>query len=291
MTLSVETNGGAPARAEEIFRRRPVQVGDRTVYVREAGTAREHGVVWLLNAFFMSLDFWSVLAAHLSQRYLVISPELCPPESSDMNPLTLQVEELTHLIEAYGGRPRHIIGWCTGAGLAVKAAARLRDRLSSLTLLNGAYVLAEYSGKHTEFETTMPQFMSKAVENRAAAQPVYMLFQSASKREVSGASYRGFTSAVYDTFEQFMDYARIIHSYNASPIDGELGALSSPVLAVTGDRDTTAHMEKTKHVAARIRRSELVVCAGMDHYGLHGDARVVGLVEEFLARAHRPGTE
>ena len=134
------------AEIEARTRSKLVRVGDQLVHVERAGRGE---AVLLVHGFGCSGHSWRKILPALARRYSVIAPDLngfgWTQRPKDPAAYSLEGQEalLVGTLRALGIDRFHVVGHSYGGGLAIWLAARMPERVRSLTLV--ASVLPDYS--------------------------------------------------------------------------------------------------------------------------------------------------
>jgi len=273
-----------------LFEWRNVQTDDEVqlrTYV--AGQVRRPAVI-LVNSFGMSAESMVELAARLTPRYRVITwrPRGLDAVSEDADcSLDRHVRDLGLIMSAYELRRAHVVGWCTGADVALAFAQREPTRAMSLTLLNGA--LLRGTASETRFQRRLRILVAGASRSLEHAHGYYEALSSGKisaardalqrveRVDTTREHYAGLLDDVDPEFLHLMSrpfvtpqamhrYARCMQTFIA-----ESGAkwpeqpLNMPVLVVTGSADSIANAEASRIFARRLN-AELLDLPGGDHF-------------------------
>jgi pimeloyl-ACP methyl ester carboxylesterase len=236
--------------------------------------------VLLVNALGQGCEPWARLRARLSRRHTTLwSPDLALSGSE-------QVDALVRLLQGYG-RPLHLLGWCTGPKTVLRAAARRRDLVASLTFLNPSF---KGPGRPPEVDTAYEVELAgllRAVHGqpRIADRLIAVL---RAQRAAGGASQVGIPDELRESSGlPFLDTPNLL-AYAAQHLDfwaddpladAAVRDLDVPLTVICGAVDVVVAPADVRTVAARFAQAKVeVVDAG--HFALHTHAAEVARVIE-----------
>ncbi|MEU6153488.1 alpha/beta hydrolase [Actinosynnema sp. NPDC047251] len=198
-----------------------------------------------------------------------------------------QVDDLFAVMDHLGLAEAHLLGLCGGAVLAVVAADRAPDRVSSLSLWHGDFDLGDDSPK-TDHQRNLQALMAMAADSEK---------QAASVHAVLAHTMLGVAPPLLAHLVVY-PYARpdLLHRYcvlnghiMAADLRPHLG-IGHRTLVVTSEDDATAHPDGSRVVADRLAGATLTVLPHGDHLSLfRAEPHVVDLALRFLADPRTPG--
>ncbi|KQH75354.1 hypothetical protein AO501_24490 [Mycobacterium gordonae] len=248
----------------------------------------------------MPIEFLAPLAEKLSKLSPVITWESRALPSggnearSIQTDLDRQIQDGIEILSSTGAEAAIIIGWCTGARIALEVASRWHGELTGLALLNGGYNFENC--KQTAFEANMANSMP-----RIAADPKYaeMFFKGIFARE--GAASRSSAAASkllasasaqdiylaslpFQSAENLFTYARLLSGFfDGGPRINT--AYASKTLVLTCNEDLTVSPESSHLVAEMMPGCQFHMVNGGDHFSLYWDKIYIDYAEKFVARA------
>lgn len=270
--------------------------------VYSAGDASAPTVL-IANAAGMPVEFVRPLSQHLSENFHVLTWESRTLPSahgySEAIAVTLDrhVADAAEILAAFGKQAALIIGWCTGARLALRFARQLPAQTRGLVLVNGVYYRTDW--ERTSFERNMEVVMPRIARNRKYAKVFH--------RAIFGRSSVGsgqdeneapptlnkllsstdpelihLTSIPFHNPDHLFRYARLVSAFALEPASEE--ELSSPfqTLVVTADGDVTTHPRSSELVASKLPKASLITIEGSDHFALYKDSRCISAISAFV---------
>ncbi|MDP2228293.1 MAG: alpha/beta fold hydrolase, partial [Moraxellaceae bacterium] len=270
------------------------------LYVRDNPTA--YKTVVIINAFGMPVDFVVPLSERLCRDHRVITwesrclPSNAMPASSAAASIGAHVQDLQAILDHLGLEQVHLVGWCTGATVAIRFAAEFPHRTESLSLLSGGYNL---SGAHeTPFQINMREIMPLIAADKDQARFFFeTLFKqtdfngvedgeasSSLNRILSSTNPRHahLTSFPFRNEGVLFNYARLINALISEPIEKDITRIIKPCLVATGLMDVTASPESSIVVSEFLSGSDLFVDPESDHFMLHDNKLLHRRVHEFI---------
>ncbi len=126
--------------------------------------------------------------AALARSFNVLTWEarlLLEPASSACHPSALSIDahlgDVNALLDYFALSSAMLVGYCSGAALAIHAAARCA-RIERLALVNGAYFASPGECEQTQYERDVLDIASQVSASRGAAAEVHRKYFSARPR-------------------------------------------------------------------------------------------------------------
>lgn len=266
-------------------------------------------VVVLANAIGMPVEFWTAFAKTLTQDYFVLTWETrgCPNTELLCN-LTEHLFEhhsldFVAVLDHFACPQAHVVGWCSGAQIALKAASAFPARVKTVACINGSFG-GDNGVQMTNFEIKLREVMAKiSVDARMAeiyfnvvygnkegsgvdAEDLYEKNNQASAVLTSvDPALLHLTSRPFETVESLFRYSRLISASLNESIHDWIDHVKAPVLVYSGQRDETAHPDCSRWIAGRLAQSALVIDNEGDHFTFYNESSVASTVNKFLAEA------
>lgn len=267
------------------------------------GNHRPSDAVVIVNAFGMPVDFLVPLSRKVAETHNVITWESrgVPSRSGDNGDISCSLSEhaldMREIMDQAGVFRCHVIGWCTGATVALRFASEFPDRVASVTLLNGGYNLC--GAEQTQFEENMRTMMPLIADDRSQADYFFKTLFESSAVVDDGDGYEAsstldkilsstnprhvhLTSFPFRNSDLLYNYARLISAFIDETIEGDIARVGCPCLVVTGLRDVTASPESSIFISDYLPNAELYVDAEGDHFMLHDNALLHDRVRHFI---------
>lgn len=246
----------------------------------------------VINALGMPLACWGPMAAELQgrgRRLVVYGARGLPSpvdEDQDLSP-SRHVQDARELIEGLALGPVHLIGWCTGARLALRLAALHPELVASATLVGGAFNLDEggLDGEgpdgealNTKYQQVFTTAMRRVAQKRRYADAYYQMVHVWGGRHellqqqvdtVLSAVEPGvehLASAPYQSAQTIYTYARLIDAFDRDREQGWLTELRAPTLFLCGDRDHTTAPLASRTMAALVRNGRAETLEDSGHF-------------------------
>jgi nucleoside-diphosphate-sugar epimerase/pimeloyl-ACP methyl ester carboxylesterase len=275
-----------------------------------AGSSANPAVV-LVNAIGMPMEFWTRFAKELSKQCFVLTWESrgCPNVDlgCDLSQHSFEdhARDLCALLDYFGIAQAQLVGWCSGAQIALKAASMVPSRITAVASVNGSFSTAG-GVAITDFENKLREVMPRIASDKRMAEVYFNVVYGraegggrslATENEQASAvlssvepSLLHLTSRPFEDVESLFRYARLMSASLSEPVREWIDDVRSPVFVYTGKRDETAHPECSKWVADRLRDCSLVVDDEADHFALcQEDVRVIAHVSRFLEQQRAAG--
>ncbi len=291
---------------DSLFTRCHVQTSDGiALNVFSAGDP-SNDTVLLCNAVGMPAEFLRPLAEELAERHHVLTWESRGLPSAAHGPRDLDVSldrqalDAVTVLDHFGIEAASVVGWCTGARLAMRLSANHPSRVTAAAYLNGGYNLAACA--KTIFEKSMITSMPKiATDMRYAALFHKSIFSQMSDKtaqaEVSAqrasnslmaatnAEYLHLSSIPFHTSENLYRYARLIAAYLEEDVREDEVGRPVPTLVLSGSQDVTTSPQSSRLMADRMPNARYAEIADGDHFALYGNPDFRKAVTTFIGEA------
>lgn len=197
--------------------------------------------------------------------------------------LDAQAADLLAVMDHYDLPDAHLMGLCGGAVIALSAAARRPERVTSLSLWHGDF--SGTPGPTTNHQDNLKALMGMAVRSRADAAAINDALAQTTLAAVP-ARVAHLVVYPYASAELFYRYCVLTGATMSTDISDLLPLVHQPALVVTSEDDHTAHPGGSHQIAARLPRAALHVEPHGDHISVFGaDPRLQRILTDFLRRA------
>jgi pimeloyl-ACP methyl ester carboxylesterase len=199
--------------------------------------------------------------------------------------LDTQANDLFAVMDHHGIGRSHVVGLCSGAVVAMRAAALQPERVSSLSLWNGDYYGLGEDCPRTPYQKGFAALTAMVAGDRRRATLVQ-------RRFLQPAAVAGVDRTwAHLTLYPYAD-AGLLHAFgrlNLPVIESELaawvGEVRVPTLVVTSETDERAHPEGSRRMARALPRGQLHSEPEGDHLSvLTVHAHLVDLATRFSER-------
>lgn len=258
----------------------------------------------VVNALGMGAEFWTRFAKLLAQRYDVVTWEgrggtsEDSPFDTNTHSFGHHVRDLMAILDHHGITQAHLVGWCSGAQIALKAACEQPERVLSVVALNGSY------GTHdpactTAFERRLRDVMPKIARDPRLAEIYFNLVYgnrqttgvdesdlSHQKQQASSIlasvdpDLMHLTSRPYESPGALHRYATLLSASLQENTQEWLNRVRVPVLVYAGANDQVAHPDASRWVAHQLSQSRLLLDETGDHFSFYRDDTVSRLIAD-----------
>lgn len=207
----------------------------------------------------------------------------CPEHAFDAlaYDLSAQADDLITVMDRYGLCDAHVMGLCGGAVVALRAAARTPERVSSLSLWHGDF--SGTPGPTTAHQDNLKALLAMAASSRGDAAAI----NAALAQTALGAVPPGVAHLVvypYVNAELFYRYCLLTGATMTTDVGPLVPTVRQPTLVITSEDDHTAHPGGSRQMAARLPGATLRVEPHGDHISVFGAGpRLHQLLTDFLA--------
>ena len=267
-----------------------VRVGNINFHVQISGAGDD---VLLLHGAGASAHSFSGVAARLSERYRVITPDLpgqgfttlLPVEAVGLAPFADYLRELMSALQA---TPRWIIGHSAGAALGAQYALDTDTLPKGMLCINAAFnpfgaIAAPI------FSKTAKWFASSQWLPKALASPALRWRATSSMLADTGSKVDPLMTRCYDTLlgdpEHIAGTLRMMAGWDLPPLLRRLSLLQMPVWLTAAEGDRTIPPERSMSVAQNLPLAHTVRIPDLGHLAHEEDPKIFdALFREMVAK-------
>ena len=193
------------------------------------------------------------------------------------------VADLLAIIEAYGIERADLVGYCSGAGIALAAVKSYPHYFDSLVLVHGEYAMLDDEGCVTQIGKDIDNILPFAAQGQDKAQFVLDRISSLPQGETDDISGHEDINLPYKHCEHLHRYARSYLVYRAVDFTELARTVDKSTIAMTGHADQHTNVASSARISDLIRNSRLFVDDDSDHYGvLRRDSNTLQQIRQFL---------
>jgi pimeloyl-ACP methyl ester carboxylesterase len=250
----------------------------------------------LVNAYGMPVTFMEPLAQALENDFYLVTWESRGIPSSatevsdhDLSP-SAHVRDGFYIMDLLSLEKPDVIGWCTGAHIALKMALMNRERVGKLILLNGGFNFDNI--QDTAFQKNMRHVMVAACRNMGLARlyhsAMYSRSEAQSSTGVADASEKTMdifrstdtslvhlTGTPYASPENLFKYASMIARFIQDKDYSGMEEMGENVLILTAKDDVTTGYMGSVYLSNCIPGSKISFHPTGDHFLLYNDSEYV----------------
>lgn len=198
-----------------------------------------------------------------SRLILSADEQPAPPGAFEMN---RHVKDLEVVLTACNVKKCVVVGYCSGAGIALAAANRYPHRISHLVLVHGEYVLLDEPGCSTQFAREIDGLLTMAHTDENHLRKI---FEKVKVERLDAGEHR--PQGIDLPFSQLAFLRRHAQNYQAyKKADFQKLArfVTHRTLLMTGKKDAQANVASTLKIKNAMPNSVLHVDETADHYGI-----------------------
>jgi pimeloyl-ACP methyl ester carboxylesterase len=255
--------------------REDVAVGPDGVKLHYAVSEHQEGKPWmaLIIPFGLRVTVAKPFFDFFHPQYNIVSWEarliLSPDEQPgppDAFELCRHVNDFEVVLATCNVRRCVVVGYCSGAGIALGAANRYPRRISHLVLAHGEYVLFDEPGCSTRFAREIDGLLTMAHTDENHLQKI---FEKVNEERLDAGDHR--PQGIDMPYSQPAFLRRYAQNYQAyKKVDFRKLArfVSHRTLLMTGKKDAQANVASTVKIKNAMPNSTLHVDEAADHYGI-----------------------
>lgn len=252
-----------------------VAVGSDGVSLNYTVGERQEGKPWmaLILPFGLRVTIAKPFFDFFQPQYNVVSWEsrliLAPdevPAPPDAFELQRHVRDFELVLDSCGVKKCVVVGYCSGAGVALGAANRYPHRISHLVLVHGEYVLLDEPGCSTQFSREMDGLLTMANSDE---NHLRQIFEKVRNDRIDAGEHR--PQGIDLPFSQLSFLRRHAQNYQSyKKVDFQKLAryVTHRTLLMTGRKDAQANVTSTLKIKDAMPNAMLHVDEVADHYGI-----------------------
>jgi pimeloyl-ACP methyl ester carboxylesterase len=200
--------------------------------------------------------------------------------------------DLLAVLHALGIDETILVGYCSGAGIALTAINLAPNRFTELVLVHGEYTMLGDAKCMTPFAMDMDTLLCLAADNDTRARLVYDKIRE--ERFEGDANRPTGLDKPFSDIRFLKRYAQNYLAYKSADFKQLAAEITHPTLVMAGGKDIQVNINSSQTIHGCMRNAALFVDPEADHYGLlTQDSHTLIAVWNFLcenahARHHRP---
>jgi pimeloyl-ACP methyl ester carboxylesterase len=196
---------------------------------------------------------------------LILSPDEHPVPSGAFE-LHRHVKDFEVVLAACNVRTCVVVGYCSGAGIALGAANRYPQRISHLVLVHGEYVLLDEPGCSTRFAREVDGLLTMANSDEKHLRTI---FEKVREERLDAGEHRPRgVDLPYSQLSFLRRHAQNYQEYKKSDFQKLARFVTHRTLLMTGKKDAQANVASTVKIKDAMPNSMLHVDDAADHYGI-----------------------
>jgi pimeloyl-ACP methyl ester carboxylesterase len=252
-----------------------VAVGSDGVSLSYAVSEYQQGKPWLalIIPFGLRVTIARPFFDFFRPQYNIVSWESRLILSADEQPaphgafeLHRHVKDFEVVLTSCNIRKCVVVGYCSGAGIALGAANRYPQKISHLVLAHGEYVLLNEAGCSTQFAREIDGLLTMAHTDE---NHLLKIFEKVRDERLNAGEHR--PQGIDLPFSQLAYLRRHAQNYQAykkADFQKLARSVTHRTLLMTGKRDAQANVASTVKIKDAMPNSLLHVDDGADHYGI-----------------------
>lgn len=196
---------------------------------------------------------------------LILSPDEqpAPPGSFELH---RHVKDFDVVLTACNVRRCVVVGYCSGAGIALSAANRYPQRISHLILVHGEYVLLNEPDCSTQFAREIDGLLTMAHTDENHLRKI---FDKVNQDRLDAGEHRPQgIDLPYSQLSFLRRYAQNYQAYKKADFRKLARFVAHGTLLMTGKKDAQANVASTMKIKDAMPNATLHVDDTADHYGI-----------------------
>lgn len=175
------------------------------------------------------------------------------------------VADLLAVLDTLRVKEAILVGYCSGAGIALAAVNLAPNRFGELVLAHGEYTLLGDAKCTTPFAADMDSLLCLAASSDARAQVVFNKIQS---ERFDGVDRPGGLDQPFSNVRFLKRYAKNYLAYKSTDFTQLAREVNHPTLLLAGGKDAQVNISSSRKIQGCIRGARLFIDPDADHYGV-----------------------
>jgi pimeloyl-ACP methyl ester carboxylesterase len=159
-----------------------------------------------------------------------------------------------------------LVGYCSGAGIALAAINQQPNRFSQLILAHGEYTMLGNRHLVTQFAGDMDVLLSLAASSAERAQLVFDKINN--ERFDANLPRPAGLDRPFSDVRFLKRYANNYLAYKSVDFERLAAEVAHPTLVMAGRKDVQVNVESAQKIASLIRGASIFIDPDADHYGI-----------------------
>jgi pimeloyl-ACP methyl ester carboxylesterase len=159
-----------------------------------------------------------------------------------------------------------MVGYCSGAGLALCAANRYPQMIDKLILLSGEYTLLDEAGCTTQFADEIDSLLSLAAKDEKRLSLVFNKIDS--ERLDDNSNRPENLDLPFSKLAYFRRYCANYLAYKSVDFQQLARYVAHKTLIVSGERDVQVNIKSSEKIAQLMPNAQMHIDPEADHYGI-----------------------
>ncbi|MEQ8968226.1 MAG: alpha/beta hydrolase [Azospirillaceae bacterium] len=209
------------------------------------------------------------------------------PSETETITADLHADDLLAVIDSFDLAPADVVGYCSGAGIALVAAAREPRRIGRLTLVCGEFMLPPSACRQSGFQREVAVVLPAAASSRDDAAMLQEKIADGAKPATH--EFHDFVALPFSTGEHLYRFGRNYLAYRAVDMLATAATVPHEALVIATRRDEQVPLDNAAIVAGCLPGAGEPVVLDGDHYELcRGNPDITAELDRFLAASGRP---
>jgi len=199
----------------------------------------------------------------------------------------LHADDLVAVIDRFDLAPADVVGYCSGAGIALVAAAREPRRIGRLALVCGEFMLSPSACRQSGFQREVAVVLPAAASSRDDAAMLQEKIADGAKPATH--EFHDFVALPFSTGEHLYRFGRNYLAYRAVDMLATAAAVPHEALVIATRQDEQVPLDNAAIVAGCLPGAGEPVVLDGDHYELcRGNPDITAELDRFLTASGRP---
>ena len=192
--------------------------------------------------------------------------------------------DLFALLQLHNIESAILVGYCSGAGIALAAAAKDRQLFSKLLLVHGEFVMLSESNCLTQIGLDIDAILPMASASEMDAEFILEKVAASNADRNDGLPEHVDINLPFSKREYFHRYAMNYLSYRELDFETIARSIDSDTFILTGEKDIHTNTTSSMRIKELIENSEILIDPQADHYGiLRSNSNTLVNIDKYLA--------
>ena len=268
-------------------------VTDAGVSIRYAVQELPSSSPWLvlIFPFGLKVEFAEVFFDHFGGQYSLVCCEsrlVFHDIDKQVGKEAFQIQEHVSDVDAVckllGIDKATLVGYCSGAGVALSLVNKFPGRFEQLLLVHGEYAMLGRDDCVTQIGKDIDSLLPLAGMNLDSAQMIMQSLNSHAKASTDDISGHADMNLPYTDPRFLFRYANSYMAYRTVDFEERAKQIPLKTFVMTGHQDSHTNVNSSTAIHQCLPDSEIYIDDDADHYGiLRKDSNTLNQIECFLA--------
>ena len=178
--------------------------------------------------------------------------------------LSNHIDDLHKVLTSVPAERFHLVGYCSGAGIALAATQKYPELVDKLILVHGEYAMLHHKECTSQFAAEIDSLLSLAAKDEEHLNLVFKKIQGERMDNVSNRPDG--VDLPFTELAFLRRHAANYLSYKEQNFESYAESIPHHTFIMTGELDVQANVASSRRIHDLMKNSEIMIDANADHY-------------------------